>query len=281
MEVKDLLGKYQYGMRALGSIAGTYHTNTLEGYEHWKKAGIKFWETDVAISEDDRYVMIGHFLNAETMHRMEVDNLPKELTYDWYMKQKLFQKSTKGLTPLSLEDMISFSKQEKDAVYMLDMYPFSLNDSYERTKHFLNYLNNCIGDDQKLYNRIIVEAYNKEMIKAIGEFQQVKYIQMSISKFMENEGESDIHKVIDYARKNKINVISYEWRYAKKHIDHLELLKDCGFVFISRSVTNLFDTKKKQKYGVNIALLDYYVRKPSDFIALGRLFFSRIQQKHG
>jgi len=281
MEVKDLLGKYQYGMRALGSIAGTYHTNTLEGYEHWKQAGIKFWETDVAITADSRYVMIGHFLDAETMQRMEIDNLPDPLTYDWYMKQKLFPKSTKGLTPLSLEDMIGFAKAETDAVYMLDMYPFSLDDSYNRTKHFLTYLDNCIGKDKSLYDRIIVEAYNKGMIEAIGEFPQIKYLQMSISKFMENEGVDDIDQVVQYARENHINVISYEWRYAKEHIDHLEVLKDCGFVFISRSVTNLFDTARKKKYGVNIALLDYYVRKPTDFIQLGRLFFSRLQQKHG
>lgn len=281
MEVKDLIGKYQYGMRALGSIAGTYHTNTLEGYEHWKRTGIKFWETDVAISGDERYVMIGHFLDAETMHRMEIDNLPEKLTYDWYMKQKLFPKSTKGLTPLSLEDMIASAKEERDAIYMLDMYPFSLDDSYNRTKHFLNYLDGCVGTDQELYKRIIVEAYNKGMIEAIAEFPQITYIQMSISKFMENEHVDDINKVVAYARENRINVISYEWRYAKQHIDHLEVLKDCGFVFISRSVTNLFDTAKKKKYGVNIALLDYYVRKPSDFVQLGRLFFSRLQKKHG
>lgn len=281
MEVKNLLGKYQYGMRALGSIAGTYHTNTLEGYEHWKKAGIKFWETDVAISSDNKYVMIGHFLDAETMHRMEIENLPNDLTYDWYMHQKLFPKSTKGLTPLSLEDMIRFAKAETDAVYMLDMYPFSLEDSYNKTKHFLNYLDNCIGSEKSLYSRIIVEAYNKGMIEAIGEFSQIKNIQMSISKFMENEHVDDIYKVVQYVRDNNINVISYEWRYAKKHIDHLEVLKDCDLVFVSRSVTNLFDSAKKKKYGVNIALLDYYVRKPSDFIALGRLFFSRLQQKHG
>ena len=281
MEVKDLLGNYQYGMRALGSIAGTYHTNTLEGYKCWKKAGIKFWETDVAISSDNRYVMIGHFLDADTMHRMEIDDLPTDLTYDWYMKQKLFSKSTKGLTPLSLEDVIEAAKEEKDAIYMLDMYPFSLEDSYEKTKHFLSYLDNCIGKEQVLYKRIIVEAYNKGMIEAIGEFPQIKYIQMSISKFMENEKVDDIYKVVEYAKKNKINVISYEWRYAKKRVDHLEILKDCGFVFISRSVTNLFNTAKKKKYGVNVALLDYYIRKPSDFIALGRLFFSRLQKKHG
>lgn len=281
MEVKDLLGKYQYGMRALGSIAGTYHTNTLEGYEYWKKAGIKFWETDVAISADEKYVMIGHFLDEETMHRMEIDNFPEVLTYDWYMKQKLFPKSTKGLTPLSLEDMIASAQEETDAVYMLDMYPFSLEDSYNKTKHFISYLDNCIGSDKSLYKRIIFEAYNKSMIEAIGEFPQIKYVQMSISKFMENEGVSDINQVVKYARDNSINVISYEWRYAKQHIEHLKVLKDCGFVFISRSITNLFDTTKKKKYGVNVALLDYYVRKPLDFIALGRLFFSKLQKKHG
>lgn len=281
MNVKDLLGKYQYGMRALGSIAGTYHTNTLEGYEHWKAAGIKFWETDVAISSDDRYVMIGHYLDEPTMRRMEIDDLPQELTYDWYMKQKLFPKSTKGLTPLSLEDMIASAKEETDAVYMLDMYPFSIEDSYNKTKHFLTYLDNCIGEDKSLYDRIIVEAYNKGMIDAIGEFPQIKYRQMSVSTFMTNENISDIHQVVKYAKENKISVISYEWRYAKKHIDHLEVLKDCGFVFISRSVTNVFGNAKKKKYGVNIALLDYYFRKPSDIFAMARLFISRIQQKHG
>ena len=281
MEVKELLGKYRYGMRAMGSIAGTYHTNTLEGYEHWKKKGIEFWETDVAVTSDNKYVMIGHFLDAETMQRLEIKELPPALTYDWYMKQKLFPKSTRGLTPLSIENIIEFAKEEPKSVYMLDMYPFSLNESYIATKHFLKYLDECIGDNKYLYKRIIVEAYNKEMITAIKEYPQIEYIQMSVSKYMENEKVTDINQFIEYAKDNGINVISYEWRYARRNIKHLEALKQCGFIFISRSITNLFETRKKKRYGVNVALLDYYVTNFLDLVQLARLFISRMEKKHG
>ncbi len=281
MEVKDLLGKYQYGMRALGSIAGTYHTNTLEGYEHWKKAGIKFWETDVAITDDNRYVMIGHFCDAATMKRMEIADLTDKLTYSWYMKQRLFPRSTKGLTPLSLENIIDMAKADTDCIFMMDMYPFSIGDSYHKTFDFLLYLTTLVGDISELYDRVIVEAYNYEMLRAIHCFQGIRYIQLSVSHFMENERISDINDFMRIAKDNNVNVISYEWRYASKCVDHLNVLKDKGFVFISRSVTNLFDDWKKKKYGVNVALLDYYVRYPSDILALARLFLSRIKKKHG
>jgi hypothetical protein len=98
---------------------------------------------------------------------------------------------------------------------------------------------------------------------------------------MENEHIFEIEKVIDYAIENKVNVISYEWRYARKHLDYLSKIKNCDFIFVSRSITNLFGNKKKKKYGVNIALVDYFVTKPSDIFQLGRLFFSRLQKKHG
>ena len=281
MTVDDLRGGYTYGMRAFGSIAGTYHTNTLEGYRHWKAAGIHFWETDVAISADGQYVMIGHFLDAPTMSRLEIDDLPAELTADWYMRQKLFPKSTKGLTPLRLDDVLRFAQEEPNDIFMLDMYPFSLEDSHARTKHFLAALDLAIGENVSLYDRIIVESYNKAMLDAIAEFPRIRYVQMSISKFMDNEGVDDIRQVVSYAHAHRINVISYEWRYARQHPAHLAVLKDAGFVFVSRSVTNLFENAKKKAVGVNVALLDYWVKKPSDFLALGRLFFSRLQKKHG
>jgi len=281
MKVQDLVGQYHYGMRALGAISGTYHTNTLEGYRHWGSKGIRFWETDVAVSADGRYVMIGHFLDRETMRRMEITDLPDELTHDWYMRQKLFPRSTKGLTPLSLEDIVRFALDEPEQCFMLDMYPFSLGDSLQKTTDFLRCLTDCVGIHAELYDRIIVEAYNQEMLQALHAFSQIRNIQLSVSHFMENEGVRDIRAFVDFARENGVTVISYEWRYAREHIDHLEVLRDCGFLFVSRSVTNCFENGKKKKYGVNIALLDYYVTKPTDLFALARLFVSRIQQKHG
>lgn len=281
MNVNDLIGGYLYGMRALGAISGTYHTNTLEGYEHWSKAGIKFWETDVAITDDNKYVMIGHFLDRLTMNRMEINDIPEILTYDWYMKQILFPKSTRGLTPLSLEMVIELALRYPDTIYMLDLYPFSLDNSYSMTMRFLEYLDNVIGNNTELYDSIIIEIYNKDMIHAIREFGKVKFVQMSVSKFIENEGVKDINDVIQFFKENEVNVISYEWRYARKHPEHLSALKDQGFIFVSRSVTNLFDNGYKRKNGVNISLLDFYVRSPLDFIDLFRLALSRLQKKHG
>lgn len=149
MDLTSLKGQYNYCMHGLGAIGGLRQTNTLEAFNRWYKRGVRVFEFDIARTEDDRYVAVAHTVDEKSMFRMEITEKPQEYTYDWYMGQKLFPKSTKGLTPLSLESIIQLLVKHNDCVFMLDLFGMFTED---KTKHFLNAIDTVVGIEEVRYN---------------------------------------------------------------------------------------------------------------------------------
>lgn len=241
---------YHYCMHGVGAIGGVRQTNTLEAFQRWYKKGVRVFEFDLAITEDKQYVAVAHTVDRKSMRRMEVLEIPQTYSYDWFMQQRLFSHTTKGLTPLSLADVIRLLKEDTDCCFMLDLFGMF---TFADMKLFLGALDSFVSDDEDVKSRLLLEAYNGEMAEAICE-HGTKY---NVIYCVRYEGHMNGEAVsVDYLRKNEIEYISYPWMYTEQFPGELERYTAAGFTAFSRTVFNT-KVRKLKKAGVTVNIVSY------------------------
>ena len=122
MTVFDLKNGFQYAMHGNGAYKGLRQTNTLDALLYWYNKGVRVFEIDMARTDDNQYVAVAHDMKDKSLRRLEIFNPPKYRTAEWFMQQKLFSVSTKGLKPLSLQSIVNILKEHQDMIIMLDLF---------------------------------------------------------------------------------------------------------------------------------------------------------------
>lgn len=110
MTITDLSKGFHYCMHGLGAYKGLRQTNTLEALNYWYKKGVRVFELDIAITDDNQYFAVAHTVDAPSMKRLDIVERPQKYTFDWFMSKKLFPVTTKGLTPISLQNYARISR---------------------------------------------------------------------------------------------------------------------------------------------------------------------------
>ena len=240
MQLNDLNNNYQYAMHGLGAYKGLRQTNTQEAFAYWYQKGIRVFEIDFAKTADSRFVAIAHALDDWSLHRAEIFDLPKfeARTQAWFMKQKLFSVSTKGLTPISLESFIKLVDLHRDCIFMLDL--FGLFDA-ESCACFAITLKHIIDVETNLWNHLLLEVYNDEMVEGIRrgspEAQMIYCVRYEDNL---DEGTTVDPKTL---LAKKISFISYPWYCSRAHPGELESYAKRGFTVFSRTKYNTKDRK--------------------------------------
>ncbi len=241
---------YHYCMHGLGAVGGVRQTNTLEAFQRWYYKGVRVFEYDLAITEDKQYVAVAHTVDQKSMRRMEVLEIPESYSFDWFMQQRLFSYTTKGLTPLSLADVIRLLKENTDCCFMLDL--FGMFTAAELTP-FLEALDLLVAEDENVKSRLLLEAYNEEMAETIyGHSAQYNIIYCA-----RYEGHMDGEAVsVAYLRAHGIEFVSYPWMYTEHFPEEIKMYTDAGMTVFSRTV---FNTKVKalKKVGVTVNIVSY------------------------
>lgn len=249
---------FQYGMHACGFMYDIMFTNSLEAMEYWYKQGIKIFEVDIDVTNDGEYVACHNF-TKETFKKMEIQNIPDICTCSWFKEQKLYGKTTEGLTPISLEDIFELLCKYSDTLFMIDPKIYSYNGICELLDKIKSYIDK-FGIDGK---RIIFETYNEDMIFATREYKglvQYQYcvddeIQMGTSEKIRSW---EIDVLVDFLKKNDIWILSYPWKFAVEDLERVKRLHDEGFVMFSKTRNDILaDFLKKACVDVNI--IDYLV----------------------
>lgn len=254
MTVHELKGKFNYCMHGLGAFAGVRQTNTKEAFLRWYKKGVKVFEFDIGKTDDSKYVAVAHTVDEKSMRRMEVFEKPDIYAYDWFMKQTLFSLSTKGLTPISLQNIVDMLSDYKDAVFMLDLFGMFAK---EQILKFLEALTFCIGEKKELHERLLIEAYTTETVALIS---KSGYKGIYCARYEYNTGENDVESVISFLKENDIFFISYPFMYTEMFPGEIEKYSKSGMTVFSRTKYNN-KNKKLIESGVSVNIVSYVFEK--------------------
>ena len=243
--IDDLKNNFSVCMHALGAYKGIEYSNTLEPFEYWYNKGKRIFEVDIGPTEDKKFVAIAHAVNEMFMVRQHVLDKPTVYSYEWFTKQRLYGILGKGLTPLSLDNLLSMLSKYEDVIFMMDVYGI---DSAEFLKLFLSELDKSITNDS-LYDRFILEIYDIEYAEIIKEFNSKINVMIC-----EDSGKtSSPQTLLD----NGISIISYPWRYTRKEQKwSIEDYAKAGITVFSLTKTNLNNKKLKEK-GVSVNIVNY------------------------
>lgn len=254
MTVHELKDKFNYCMHGLGAFAGVRQTNTKEAFLRWYKKGVKVFEFDIGKTTDNKYVAVAHTVDEKSMRRMEVFEKPNVYDFDWFMKQTLFSLSTKGLTPISLQNIIDMLSEYKDTVFMLDLFGMFTE---EQILNFLDVLSLCIGEKTELKERFLIEAYTTETVAIVS---KSGYKGIYCARYEYNMGENDVDAVISFLKENSVLFISYPFMYTEKFPGEIEKYSEGGMTVFSRTKYNN-KNKKLMDCGVSVNIVSYVFDK--------------------
>ncbi len=255
MNIYELKDTYHYAMHGNGAFKGLRQTNTEDALMYWYSKGIRVFEIDMAETADGDYVAVAHYLNKKDLRRLELFELPNEAgrTKNWFMSQRLFTVSTLGLKPLSLETIIYLMDKHRDIVVMLDLFGlFTIDEAAGFTKVLVKY----IESREKVWDRLLLESYNKEMLKGIRSVSDRANI-IACVRYEENENAESTVTAQELLSQG-VYFISYPWYCTEKHPGELETYARNGITVFSRTKDNTKESKlKRAGVSVNIVAQKY------------------------
>ena len=249
---------FHYCMHACGFIHELMFTNSLEAMEYWYTQGVRMFEIDIDSTEDGEYVACHNF-TEETFRKMDIEDIPKHCTYEWFQRQKLYKGITGGLTPMGLVDIFDMLRKRAECMVMIDPKVYS----YAGCCALLDKLKYYIDKSSIDGKRIVFEAYNEDMILAIKEYKGMMQNQYCIDDEMQMGTSEKMRKwpldnTIEFLKKNDIWIISYPWKFAVENLEKLKTLKQEGFFVFSKKRNDIFSDLLRQS-GVNVNIIDYLV----------------------
>lgn len=248
MTVFDLKNGFHYAMHGNGAYKGLRQTNTEDALLYWYHKGIRIFEIDMAKTDDEQYVAVAHDLNDNSLKRLEIFDIPKTRTADWFMMQKLFDVSTKGLKPLSLQGILDILVEHQDIIVMLDLFGMF---SKEESAKFTQVLCDLVTD-RSIENRLLLEAYNFEMIEGISSNAE-RFNVIYCARYEDNLHDTKAVSAEELILDN-VKFVSYPWYCTKFHPGEIEDYVKHGIIVFSRTKYN---TKKclLKEAGVSVNII--------------------------
>ena len=202
----------------------------------------------MAKTDDDKYVAVAHDLKDKSLKRLEIFNAPSERTYNWFMEQKLFSISTRGLKPLSLERILTILETYSDIVIMLDLFGmFSSDESSDFTRTISDFI-----IDDSLIDRLLLEAYNLNMVAGIKQINE-KINVIYCARYEDNNNDKNAVSCEELKKWN-IKFVSYPWYCSKDHPKEIKGYARNGIVVFSRTKYNTIDSILKNA-GVSVNII--------------------------
>lgn len=256
--VSYISDNFQYGMHACGFIHDLMFTNSLESLKYWYSHGIKIFEIDIDDTGNGEFVACHNF-SKETFKKMEIENIPDQCTYEWFKLQKLYKKTTDGLTPMTLKNLFELLMDYPDMLFMIDPKVYSYPETYALLAKMKYYITQFNVDG----NRIIFETYNEDMIQATDYFQGIMQYQYCIDDEMQMGTSEkirawDLDILIKYLKEREIWILSYPWKFAVESLEKLKKLHDEGFIIFSKTRNDILSDLLKQA-GITVNIIDYLV----------------------
>lgn len=247
MKVTDLQGAFSYAMHGCGAYRGILHSNSKEAYQYWGNK-VRLFETDVVETEDEQFVLFAsHGLTNQELKSVEICNTqpPGFRTKEWLLNQKIYSKSSCGLTVMSLEYVLDEMMKDDNLIFIFDLYGL-----WKSTSSFAQYLLK-LERGRNLLDRIIVEVYYEDQILALkGTVGRLNIMYCVKEMALPYPSNINMETLLNLG----VNLISYPWNYINDTND-LKKYVQAGFIIMSLTKTNL-KSKRLKNLGVNINNVD-------------------------
>lgn len=252
MEVADLKHTFQYGMHGCGFYKGTNHVNSYEAMRYWRDYGVKVMEIDIAKTSDGKFVALAHLMNSHYLSMVEI-NSDGDSSYDkfsekWFMSQRLCNITTDGLTPMNLDMIIRFMRDDPEVIIMFDLWRmWNRSDTYSFAEQL------TIKANEDIKSRCIIEVYNRSMLAGIREANPELNIIYCVHGPKADEFEENVTPI--ELKSLGIDIISFPWASTKDFPGELENYHNEGFTIFSLYRDNRLN-RKMRRLGVNVNLVD-------------------------
>ena len=260
MTIYDLKGKFTYAMHGCGAYRGILHSNSAEAFDYWRLGGANIFEIDVALASDGHHVAVAHGLTDDYLRHWEIYKYPpqEERTSEWFCSQKYCRYSSKGLTTMSVADVINRMKNDSDVIVVFDLY----NLWSAAAAAFAREIEKLIDKCDSLWDRILIECYFQDQVEVVNVVNPRIHV-----IFCVNDKAAQQYKVeetsIERLKSLGVEFVSYPWKYSRGEED-IKRYGDKGMAVMSLTHTNLH-SRKLRNAGVNINNVDIRF-KGLDFI---------------
>jgi len=254
MKLDDYKTGFHIGMHGLGFADGVSKKNTADVFDIWYKRGCRFFETDVAFTDDGEIVLLAHDFEDKYLHRLEIFEKPNIIGWTRDYVEKLTVGNRKhGVHFLFWDDFISIIKKHTDCVFMVDPYGRSKSEIEIIAKKLHELV--CVYPDTD--ERVMLEVYTQEDVRQI----KARYPDIRIIACIEEEGYNCFcgkdDQTVDIFSDICIDFISCPYRFVDNNRDVIHYCNNNNIGVLSFSRYDTGRTYKK-KAGINVNLVDIY-----------------------
>ena len=176
--------------------------NTYEGFERSYKTGIRNFEVDIMLTNDNKVVAF-HPYSKALYNRLNITNI--NFSYEEFMSGKYFETTNlNGLRPLDLEDVILLIKEYKNTKWVIHMH--SMN-TEEHSEIFLKEIINSKNIDEDILSRISIGINYQEELNILKKYNIENLIYTLYERDSRDEEVNTNGKLLDYLVKNKIKCV--------------------------------------------------------------------------
>lgn len=207
---------------ALGKAEnGKTYQNTRAVFERSYKMGYRYFEVDVALTEDEKLVCC-HGWSEKNCKVCGMDYKPEfeHMTYELFMKQQV-----NGNPVMDIRELCKIMRQYPDTYFEIDLH----RDNYEKK---IELLVEGLEEDEELFDRLLIQAQGRPIYHRIN----------SVHHFLNNQviaGESWIGKMdgmISFALENGVCAIALRKDLAQQK--EVEMIRKAGIYILAYTIND-------------------------------------------
>lgn len=231
---------------AHGACGGLTYTNTREALERSYKEGYRYFETDVALTED-RKLVLSHGWDEKScgITGMEYREEFAHMTRELFMQQRIG-----GMQVMDIGDLKNFMAEHPDTYFEIDLHRSQSAEKVEL-------LQEAFGRDEKILNRLLIQAESRKIFEELEQSCPFKNYQLVLGK----EWKEKLEEGITFAFEHGIETIAM--RYSCLDERTVGILKEAGLNVMAYTIKN--DVKRAKELlamGVDTICTDEI--KPAD-----------------
>ncbi|MDD4371852.1 MAG: phosphatidylinositol-specific phospholipase C/glycerophosphodiester phosphodiesterase family protein [Anaerostipes sp.] len=221
---------------ALGGIDGHDYTNSKEAFEASIKNGFHIFEVDLLQTTDN--VLVGRHTWGEDLSDPLSKGDDNRVSYDTFKNTKLYGK----YTPLSLEDIFNIMDKHPDIYVMTDTKDGGYAASASDAKIIVQTAKKM--GKEKLLDRLIIQIYNENMVRAVRSQYDFKHILYTTYK----QSDLAFSQMINFCKNNQIEAVTVPQKSVNDY--RMKLLEDANLKSFTHTINNTYLVEQYMQLGV-------------------------------
>ncbi len=228
---------------AFGGMNGHTYGNTLADYNNGVVNGYKYFEVDLSYTWDKRLVLCHGWSKSNCKHTgFEYSPLFKYMTYRKVMKMKVH-----GNEIMDARQFYRLMKERPEDTFEIDFHNISGEDVKQRIRSLVE----DFEYDTKALDRLLIQAYSKQMYLDMDEVYHFKHYQYLVGKEIHN-----LDSIIDFCLDHDICVVALRANLAT--LEAIRKIKNAGLYVMCYTINKDADfAKYLLENGVDTICTDY------------------------